>query len=81
MPGVVKRLNNTNFKLLAWIANQHQTLKIFKLEAVYLGNMRAATSGKENHTVFFYAKKSKHTTRVKTKPVDVAIEKLIEEVK
>ena len=81
MPGVVARLNNTNFKLLAWSANPYYTLKKFKLKADYLGNIRAATSGGENHTVFFYAKKPKHTTRVMTKPVHVAIEKLIEEVK
>ena len=43
--------------------------------------MRAATSGGENHTVFFYAKKPKHTTRVEIEPTDVAIEHLMEGLK
>lgn len=53
---VVKRLNATNFNLLAWCANPLIVEK-FGLENVTLvEQMDLNTWGKESHIVFFYAK-------------------------
>jgi hypothetical protein len=53
---VIRRLNLTSFKLLAWSIDEKTSLERYGLKAKYIGQLALKTWGPENHTVFFFKK-------------------------
>ena len=56
MVPIVKRLNLTNFKILAWNAEKDDC-EYYGLDADYIGKIGLNTWGAQNHTIYFYSKR------------------------
>ena len=56
MPGVIARLNQTDFKLLAWNAEENITITEYGLNVRLVGSRNASTWGGTSHKMYIYVK-------------------------
>jgi len=59
--GIAKILNQTNYKVLAWYFNPHETEKCGLRDFFCLGRMPMQSTGGERFTVYVYFRTFKYT--------------------